>query len=266
MDNKTIEYYLGLPYKTEIIQDLDPDNPGWVVRVVDLPGCITQADTFVELEEMIADAKRVWIESALEDGDAIPEPRKNEDYSGKFVARVPKFLHRKLVETAEQEGVSLNQYVSTVLAEAVGEQLIRQRSVTQETTTQKNVSLEKALERLCQVAGIENVRGSIAEKAYADRMVQQLTQCFNGNPEDVKYELYSLEREILLNANSSPLLMLQADLLGKLKQLVEKTSAKPRVRKLEQNYSIPIPHQNEQAAFAVQSRLVAEIRPEYKRK
>lgn len=126
MDNKTIEYYLGLPYKTEIIQDLDPDNPGWVARVVDLPGCITQADTFAELEEMIADAKRVWIQSALEDGDAIPEPRTEEEYSGKFVARVPKSLHRKLVESAEQEGVSLNQFVSNTLAEAVGLQQNRQ--------------------------------------------------------------------------------------------------------------------------------------------
>ena len=43
-----------------------------------------------------------------------------EDYSGKFVVRVPRSLHRDLVETAEQEGVSLNQYINVVLARAVG--------------------------------------------------------------------------------------------------------------------------------------------------
>jgi antitoxin HicB len=122
---KTLEYYLNLPYKVEILQDFDAENPGWVARVVDLPGCITQADSFAELEEMIADAKRAWIETALEDGVEIPEPRLNEEYSGKFVARVPKSLHRKLVEIAGQEGVSLNQFVSTTLAAAVGEQQAR---------------------------------------------------------------------------------------------------------------------------------------------
>ncbi len=41
-------------------------------------------------------------------------------FSGKFVVRVPKSLHRKLSELAEQDGVSLNQWINTALAEAVG--------------------------------------------------------------------------------------------------------------------------------------------------
>ena len=129
MNNKNLEYFLALPYKTEILQDFDSDNPGWVARVVDLPGCMTQADSFAELEDMIEDAKRAWIDTALEDGVEIPEPRAREEYSGKFIVRVPKSLHRKLVETAEQESVSLNQYVSTTLAEAVGEHQNLRRSL-----------------------------------------------------------------------------------------------------------------------------------------
>ena len=116
MNEKNLEYYLALPYKTEIIQDNDLEHPGWVAIVPDLPGCITQSDTFAELEEMIRDAKSSWIESALEDGIEVPEPRIEEEYSGKFVVRIPKSLHRRLAETAEREGVSLNQYVSTALA------------------------------------------------------------------------------------------------------------------------------------------------------
>jgi antitoxin HicB len=76
-----------------------------VARVVELPGCITQGDTFEELGEMIEDAKRSWIETALADGQEIPQPRSEEKYSGKFIVRVPKSLHRELVETAEREGV-----------------------------------------------------------------------------------------------------------------------------------------------------------------
>jgi len=86
---------------------------------VELNGCITQADTFEELGEMIEDAIRVWIEVSLEDDLPIPEPRPIEEYSGKFVVRVPKSLHRNLVEEAEREGVSLNQYINVSLAGSV---------------------------------------------------------------------------------------------------------------------------------------------------
>ncbi|MFD2670789.1 toxin-antitoxin system HicB family antitoxin [Marinicrinis sediminis] len=34
----------------------------------------------------------------------------DEEYSGKFVLRLPKTLHRQLSEKAKHEGVSLNQY------------------------------------------------------------------------------------------------------------------------------------------------------------
>lgn len=81
---------------------------------------MTQADNFDELGEMIQDAMRAWLTVALEDGQEIPEPRPVESYSGKFIVRVPKSLHRELVETAEREGVSLNMYVSTALSKAVG--------------------------------------------------------------------------------------------------------------------------------------------------
>ena len=50
------------------------------------------------------------------------------EYSGKFNTRVPKSLHRKLVEAAERDGVSLNQWINTALAEAVGEAAARRTS------------------------------------------------------------------------------------------------------------------------------------------
>ena len=53
-------------------------------------------------------------------GQAIPEPAPKEEYSGKFVVRLPRSLHRQLVESAEREGVSLNQLVNVALAQVVG--------------------------------------------------------------------------------------------------------------------------------------------------
>ena len=115
-----LEYYLGLPYSIEIYRDHSDENPGWVAKVKELPGCITQADSFEELEEMIYDAMRSWIEVALEDGIPVPEPRGEENFSGKFVVRLPKSLHRELVEASQEDNVSLNTFVINILAKAMG--------------------------------------------------------------------------------------------------------------------------------------------------
>lgn len=117
--NQDLDYYLTLPYTIELAPD--PDG-GWFVAVKELPGCMSQGDTEEEALEMIRDAMEGWIEVALEDGMTIPEPRALEDYSGKFVVRVPRSLHRELVKRAEEEGASLNQYINVLLAHAVGTQ------------------------------------------------------------------------------------------------------------------------------------------------
>lgn len=121
MAGKIIEQYLKLPYHIEIIRDDDKENPGYAARVVELAGCITQGDTFEELGVMIEDAMRSWIEVALKEGISIPKPVPDETYSGKFITRVPRSLHRQIVQAAEREGVSLNQFVNVALANAIGQ-------------------------------------------------------------------------------------------------------------------------------------------------
>jgi antitoxin HicB len=77
MTNKTLDYYLSLPYTIEIIPDVE--EGGYVARVKELRGCMTQAETWDELINMIDEAKTGWLEVALEYGHPIPEP------AGEFV-------------------------------------------------------------------------------------------------------------------------------------------------------------------------------------
>ena len=56
------------------------------------------------------DAKRVWLEAAMEEGYEIPEPDTMDQYSGQFKLRIPKSLHRRLAEHSRREGISMNQY------------------------------------------------------------------------------------------------------------------------------------------------------------
>lgn len=91
---------------------------GFVAEIEDLPGCITQGETADEALANLDDARRLWLETAKEHGDPIPPPPTDRRYSGRLLVRMPKSLHRRLAEKARREGVSLNQYVVTVLAGA----------------------------------------------------------------------------------------------------------------------------------------------------
>lgn len=119
MATKTIDDYLKLPYTIEVVHDVAEDHDVWFGRVLELPGCMTEADTFDELGAMIQDAMVAWIETTLEDGQPVPEPRPAGEYSGKFMVRVPRSLHRELAEGADREGVSLNAFLNVALARAV---------------------------------------------------------------------------------------------------------------------------------------------------
>jgi predicted HicB family RNase H-like nuclease len=49
-------------------------------------------------------------------GEKIPEPIANKNYSGKFMVRVPPEAHRKLAMQAAEAGVSLNRLASAKLS------------------------------------------------------------------------------------------------------------------------------------------------------
>jgi len=53
-------------------------------------------------------------------GKDQPSSQQDSAYSGRILLRTPSSLHRRLVELAGQEGVSLNQLLNTILAEALG--------------------------------------------------------------------------------------------------------------------------------------------------
>ena len=129
MSGKDLNYYMNLPYKIELLPE--EDDTGFTAVVPDLKGCISVGDTIQEAFEMITDAKRLWIETALEKGWTVPEPRSDEirTYSGRFNVRLPRSLHRELAELAEAEATSLNQLVVSLLSRGA-EQLQQPRPPT----------------------------------------------------------------------------------------------------------------------------------------
>jgi antitoxin HicB len=114
---RTLEEYLQLPYTVRVV----PASPtGYVASVEELPGCITQTETWAEAGELIRDAMRCWIGTALEDGLPVPEPV-DEASPAKLLLRLPRSLHKALGRAAEADGTSLNQFLVYQLARAIGE-------------------------------------------------------------------------------------------------------------------------------------------------
>lgn len=111
---RTIEEYMKLPYKMEIIED--PYEGGYVLSYPELPGALTCGDTIEEVLSLAEDCKRSWFEGCIASHYEIPEPDLYNKYSGQFKLRIPKKLHRDLAIAARKEGISMNQYCLYLLA------------------------------------------------------------------------------------------------------------------------------------------------------
>ena len=111
-------------YPVEIRPLASAEGGGWLATFPDLPGCMGDGET---PEAAVADgfeAAAAWLKVAQECGDPVPKPGTGSE-SGRFVARVPKSLHTRLVARAEQEGVSMNTFLVSLIAEGVGSRTSR---------------------------------------------------------------------------------------------------------------------------------------------
>lgn len=116
MMKEKIDYYMSLPYKLEILSD---EEGGFIARYPELPGCLTCSETMDDIVQLAEDAKRSWIEAALESDYEIKVPKATASYSGNFKIRMPKTMHKDLAERAEAEGVSMNQYCVYLLSQSL---------------------------------------------------------------------------------------------------------------------------------------------------
>lgn len=105
---------MAKPYRLEIIADTV--EGGYVASYPDLPGCITCGETIESALVNALDAKRAWLEAAIDNRITINEPNNITDYSGQFKLRIPRSLHKSLAEHARKEGISMNQYCVYLLA------------------------------------------------------------------------------------------------------------------------------------------------------
>ena len=115
-------------YPFTIRRLLDEEGGGYLAEALDLYGCMADGETIEETVQNLQDAIQAWIKTSEELGSPIPSPSDKVRYSGKWVIRAPKTLHRKLVELSTREGVSLNTLAVGLLSEGIGQKFSHRSS------------------------------------------------------------------------------------------------------------------------------------------
>ena len=95
-------------FRISLVRTGEGPDASWVADVDDVPNCSATAAT---PEDAI---RRAWAAAEESLGTAPTTPR----HSGKLLVRMPATLHDDLARMAETEGVSLNQFITGVLAGA----------------------------------------------------------------------------------------------------------------------------------------------------
>lgn len=134
---RDLGYYRSLQYRYEL--EADPEDGGFFASHPELPGCFAQGETADEAVKELDAAREVWLETRFEDGLPIPEPREDEEFSGKLTLRLPPSLHRALTEQAAREQTSLNSFINLILVE---------RQARLDTVSRLEERVESALQRL----------------------------------------------------------------------------------------------------------------------
>lgn len=92
------------------------EDEEFVGLCTEFPSLSYLADNHSQALEGITNLVKEVVVDLLANGEEIPEPISQRNYSGKFQVRIPPELHRKIALEAAEENISLNRYVSNKLA------------------------------------------------------------------------------------------------------------------------------------------------------
>jgi antitoxin HicB len=120
---RELDRYMTLPYTIILRRDAEGDM---VAEIKELEGCIAHGRDASEALEILKEFQQAWIERRIAAGQEVPAPEEEDRLpSGKWVQRVPRSLHKKLIQMAKTEGVSLNQLVTSMLSQQISTRAVQ---------------------------------------------------------------------------------------------------------------------------------------------
>ncbi len=102
-------------------------NISWVVEFPDLPGCTAVGESEAEALLEAKTACELWLDEYYEEHQSYPTPKETcTSFSGRLVLRLPKTLHKEIAIQAEEEGVSLNTLIISLISQNYGKLVSQQ--------------------------------------------------------------------------------------------------------------------------------------------
>ncbi|MBS0620107.1 MAG: type II toxin-antitoxin system HicB family antitoxin [Verrucomicrobia bacterium] len=109
---KNLKYYMGLNWSYTIEQEVYKGKRYYIIRVNELPGICTDAETVEEGMRDIRDAIEGAVRLYLKNKEPIPEPIQKERFKGQiayrttserhyYVAKAAKVLHKSISKTID---------------------------------------------------------------------------------------------------------------------------------------------------------------------
>jgi len=103
----------------------DPRDSIFVARVPELQGVHSHGKTRAEAAKNVEEAIELHIETLKEDGEPIPVPLVEQEFSGKLNLRLGPGLHRDIAAKAAEDGKSINDVLTEAALAALGSSTAR---------------------------------------------------------------------------------------------------------------------------------------------
>jgi predicted RNase H-like HicB family nuclease len=110
---KNLKYYKNLNWSYTVEQETHKGKHYYIIRVNELPGVCTDAETIEEGMEGIQEAIEGSVRLYLKNGEAVPEPIKKDEFKGNiayrttserhyYVAKAAKKMHKSISKTLDE--------------------------------------------------------------------------------------------------------------------------------------------------------------------
>lgn len=122
---KNLKYYLDLNWSYTIEQEVHKGKHYFIIRINELPGVCTDAETIEDGMKLIKEALEGSVSLYLKNGEEVPEPIKKEDYKGNIAYRTTSERHYNVAKLAK----SMHKSISKTLDDLIDDGLDNQRII-----------------------------------------------------------------------------------------------------------------------------------------
>jgi len=112
---KNLKYYMGLNWSFTIEQESYRRKKYYIIRVNELPGICTDAETIEEGMQLIQEAIKAAVKLYLKNNEPIPEPINEKDYKGNIAYRTASKRHYLIAKLAKTKHKSISRTIDELV-------------------------------------------------------------------------------------------------------------------------------------------------------